>query len=200
MATHATAERLLQAAEALIAERGPDRVSVRDITTAARANVAAVSYHFGSKRNLVRAMITRNAERFGSHRAALFASAGSASLESLVRAMVQATAELAADPDGAGRRWLRCKLQLRADHEAAELLREAYWPFTRELLKALAAVTPHLSTEARVVRYALARDAIDAAFAADHYPPAEGSELGIVHDALVDHLVAFLVPAFEGPG
>lgn len=200
MATHATAERLLLAAEELIAERGPDRVSVRDITAAAGVNVAAVNYHFGSKQNLVRAMIARNAERFGSRRAALVAVAPSESLEGLVRAMVQATAELAADPDGEGRRWLRCKLQLRADAEAAELLQASFWPFTRDLLRELARVTPHLSTEARIVRYALARDAIDAAFAADHYPPAEGGQLGLGHQALVEHLVAFLVPAFEAPG
>ena len=42
-----TRERLLKAAEALFAERGFKRVTVREICLAARANVAAVNYHFG---------------------------------------------------------------------------------------------------------------------------------------------------------
>lgn len=46
-------QRLLDAAERLIAERGFEAVSVRDITGAAEANVAAVNYHFGSREGLL---------------------------------------------------------------------------------------------------------------------------------------------------
>jgi AcrR family transcriptional regulator len=48
----ATKERLLDEAEALFAQRGFDGVSVREITAAARCNLAAVNYHFGNKKNL----------------------------------------------------------------------------------------------------------------------------------------------------
>ena len=47
-----THERILTAAQKLFAERGLDATSVRDITTEARCNVAAVNYHFGGKENL----------------------------------------------------------------------------------------------------------------------------------------------------
>ena len=43
-----TKQRLLEATLALLAERGEDGVTLRDITTAAETNVASVSYHFGS--------------------------------------------------------------------------------------------------------------------------------------------------------
>jgi AcrR family transcriptional regulator len=43
-----TRERLLRAARRLVAERGRADVTLRAITDAADANVAAVSYHFGS--------------------------------------------------------------------------------------------------------------------------------------------------------
>lgn len=56
-----TRERILEAAESLFAERGFDSVSLRDITGAAGANVAAVNYHFGSKDNLIDAVIERHA-------------------------------------------------------------------------------------------------------------------------------------------
>ena len=47
-----TRERLLEAAGRLFAERGYESTSVRDITTEADCNVAAVNYHFGGKENL----------------------------------------------------------------------------------------------------------------------------------------------------
>jgi AcrR family transcriptional regulator len=43
-----TRQRLLDATRLLLAERGEDAVTLRDITEAANANVAAASYHFGS--------------------------------------------------------------------------------------------------------------------------------------------------------
>jgi AcrR family transcriptional regulator len=49
-----TRDRLLKAAERLFADRGFKKVTVRDICRAARANVAAVNYHFGDKLGLYR--------------------------------------------------------------------------------------------------------------------------------------------------
>lgn len=46
-------QRLLDCAERLVAERGFEAVSVRDITGAAEANVAAINYHFGSREGLL---------------------------------------------------------------------------------------------------------------------------------------------------
>jgi len=44
---------LLDATERLVVEKGFDLVSVRDITGAIKANVAAVNYHFGSREALM---------------------------------------------------------------------------------------------------------------------------------------------------
>ena len=52
-----TRDRLLNAAERLFADRGFKRVTVRDICRAARANVAAVNYHFGDKLGLYREVL-----------------------------------------------------------------------------------------------------------------------------------------------
>lgn len=45
-------ERILRAAERLFSEQGFKRVTVREICKAARANVAAINYHFGDKLGL----------------------------------------------------------------------------------------------------------------------------------------------------
>lgn len=45
-------QRILKSAEDFFARKGFDATSIRDITSAAECNVAAVNYHFGSKEKL----------------------------------------------------------------------------------------------------------------------------------------------------
>src|SRR3989440_7847314 len=52
-----TRARLMEAALDLIAERGEEGVTLRELTDAADANVAAVSYHFGALKTLCDAAI-----------------------------------------------------------------------------------------------------------------------------------------------
>ena len=59
-----TQARLLDAALDLISERGEDGVTLREITDAADANVAAVSYHFGSLKSLCDAAVEHALERY----------------------------------------------------------------------------------------------------------------------------------------
>jgi AcrR family transcriptional regulator len=54
-----TRDRLLAAAERLFADRGFDEVTVREICAEARANLAAVNYHFGDKLGLYRQVLHR---------------------------------------------------------------------------------------------------------------------------------------------
>ena len=56
-----TRERLLQSATRLFADNGYRGASVRDICNLAGANPGAVSYHFGGKRQLYRAVLRRAA-------------------------------------------------------------------------------------------------------------------------------------------
>jgi len=57
-----TTDRILDAAERLLAERGLAGVSLRAVTSAAGVNLAAVNYHFGSKEALVGALLRRRIE------------------------------------------------------------------------------------------------------------------------------------------
>jgi AcrR family transcriptional regulator len=59
-----TRARLLDAALDLISECGEDGVTLREVTDAAEANVAAVSYHFGSLKSLCAAAIEQALERY----------------------------------------------------------------------------------------------------------------------------------------
>lgn len=54
-----TKSALLDAAEELFLEKGFEKVSIREITEAANANVAAINYHFSGKVNLYREVLRR---------------------------------------------------------------------------------------------------------------------------------------------
>ncbi|MBQ0757270.1 MAG: TetR family transcriptional regulator [Amphritea sp.] len=56
MRQSATAKKIMLAAEALFAEQGFAETTMREITSAAKVNLAAVNYHFGSKKGLISAV------------------------------------------------------------------------------------------------------------------------------------------------
>src|SRR6266700_7653844 len=73
----ATREALLDAAERLFAEHGVHAVGIRQISQAAdQGNNTAVSYHFGSKTGLLRAIIRRHADAIEQRRSAMIAGLG----------------------------------------------------------------------------------------------------------------------------
>lgn len=59
MAQKDTVKSILNAAEELFSERGFAETSLRNITTRAGVNLAAVNYHFGSKKSLIQAVFAR---------------------------------------------------------------------------------------------------------------------------------------------
>ncbi len=60
--SRSTRDRILDAAERLLGKNGPDATSLREITSAAGVNLAAVNYHFQSKDALIRAVIDRRVD------------------------------------------------------------------------------------------------------------------------------------------
>ncbi|MCK7597321.1 TetR family transcriptional regulator [Microbulbifer sp. CAU 1566] len=62
-----TVKRILDAAEVLFAERGFTETSLRTITSTAGVNLAAVNYHFGSKKELIQAVFERFLTPFTEH-------------------------------------------------------------------------------------------------------------------------------------
>ncbi len=64
MAQSDTVVRILDTAEALFAEKGFAETSLRTITSRAKVNLAAVNYHFGSKKALIQAVFARYLDPF----------------------------------------------------------------------------------------------------------------------------------------
>jgi AcrR family transcriptional regulator len=84
-----TKTRILDAAEKLFGEKGFDATSLRDITTEADVNLAAVNYHFQSKESLIEATIMRCAGPVNQKRIAMLDAAGpKPTIEQIVEAFV----------------------------------------------------------------------------------------------------------------
>jgi AcrR family transcriptional regulator len=85
-----TRTRLMDAALDLLAERGEDAVTLRAVTDAAQANVAAVSYHFGSLKSLCDAAVEHAVERYlDAQEEAVAALAPESTLEELAAAFAR---------------------------------------------------------------------------------------------------------------
>lgn len=54
-----TKDKILDAAEGFFADKGFNGTSLREITSQAEVNLAAVNYHFGSKKELIKAVMSR---------------------------------------------------------------------------------------------------------------------------------------------
>jgi AcrR family transcriptional regulator len=108
---------ILSAAKELVCRRGPHATTVRDITEASGANVAAVNYYFQSKDDLLALAMAEivgeiNREREAQLAAARATSTGPLSAETLLRALIEPILRGARAKDG-GSLYLRVLQHIR---------------------------------------------------------------------------------------
>lgn len=205
-----TKERILDAAEALFMERGFAATSLRLITTRAKANLAAVHYHFGSKEGLIRAVFDRRLSALNAMRVEnldrLEQGAGGKplSVEQIVRALVDASLSLIRDPRQGGVVFMR--LLGRAFAEPSEHLREFlpghYKDVVRRFKTALMRALPHLPEHEVGWRMHFAFGALAYAMAGiDALRLIAACRLKDAGDSetVIHHLVPFLVAGFRAP-
>ncbi|MGH6781062.1 MAG: TetR family transcriptional regulator, partial [Sphingomonadaceae bacterium] len=85
-------QRLFLAAEDLVAERGFEAVTSRDITALAEANLAAINYHYGSKNALLLDIFRARAAELNRERTALLRAAMDAErpdAHAILRALIE---------------------------------------------------------------------------------------------------------------
>jgi AcrR family transcriptional regulator len=96
-----TKQKILDAAERLIAEQGYAATSLRQIIAEAGVNVASVHYHFGSKEDLLNELVARKADPVNEKRLELLeravaeASPGTPSVEKVLEAFMMPMARAA---------------------------------------------------------------------------------------------------------
>ena len=152
MSSHfSTKDRILGAAEELFAQHGFAGTSLRQVTSRADVNIAAVNYHFGSKENLVNEVFRRRMDEMTELRLRRLREAREQSpgeLEPVLAAFVEPALAMAQDRHGGGA-FVRVIARAYAEKNDGlrRFLSEHYGHVLREFAKAIAACVPELSKE-----------------------------------------------------
>ncbi len=196
----ATRKRILKQAERLFAKKGIDAVSIRDITDAAGVNSAAIHYHFGSKSGLIEALLERWAGELVERRGKILdriEAQPKVELRDVVDVLVWPMIELGGARRGGGG-YVGFLAAVMNHPEYIPLMNQLYEPDISRTLALLEQVTPHLSSDVRMLRWAIAKDTVNRAVSVatspvhlwlKHYAPHAGDSLG-------ERLVDFLTGAF----
>ncbi len=145
--SRSTKERILGAAEVLFARHGFDGASLRQLTTAAGVNLAAVNYHFGSKEKLVEQVFRRRLDALNRHRLlelAKVAGQPQTTLDEVLAAYIRPALELSHDAGGA--LFMRVLARAFAEHDDTlrQFLSENYGHVMRQFTAEFARLLPQL--------------------------------------------------------
>jgi len=205
VATPDTRSQILDAAEHLFAEHGYRGTSVRAITTLAGANLAAVGYHFGSKAELMAAVVRRVVEPIVAAQCAgldaLLARTPDPPVGDLVEAFAGPLFDGMPAGDEGGARRSRLIVTILSDPAeearswtgtAEDSVRERYFTAFARALPGLSA--EELSFRMRGIFAVTAVDRLQV-----HQRPTPGCEVPVTGEAARRWAIAFLTAAMSAP-
>jgi AcrR family transcriptional regulator len=210
MSAEATRHRILDAAERLFSEHGYGEVSLRRIIGAARVNVAAVHYHFGSKTELFQAILTRRIVPLNSERLALLdrveAGAGGkpAPVERILECLMAPTLRLSRDPQRGGPAFMRLlgRTLMDPDEQLQGLLLRQFQEVAQRFQAALARSLPGLPVEDLACRMHFCIGAMAHTLLHSQHLPPLGARGYLTQNSgrLLERLVAFAAAGLQAPG
>ncbi len=154
----ATRARLIAAAEQLFAERGIDSVSMNEVQRAAgQKNKSALQYHFGTKEQLIEAILEKHVPGIELRRHEILdalEAEGRIEVRELMKALVVPLFEKLDDPDG-GRAYVSIYAQLVGSPAGSDRWRNAMTTNrgAGRLMRLLDRVVPPLPEPVRMARY-----------------------------------------------
>lgn len=194
---NATRARLVKTAEKLFAEQGVDAVSVRAVNAAAGLGAASVHYHFGSKDELLRAVVLDLGATVGSaiqsNVDALAADSAPPTSDALVRAVTGPYLDLLHRQRTRGMRWIKIVAQITQAGPADETIE----PKLRDsLLEQVRRVFPAADPDRLEARWAVSiMGFVQGLSRADEWDRAKLSAQAL--DAFYEDLVTFVVGGTE---
>lgn len=145
-----TKDRILGAAEELFAQFGFAGTSLRQVTSRADVNIAAVNYHFGSKENLVNEVFRRRMDEMSQQRLAALKTAvreHPGELEPILAAFVEPALAMAQDRHNGAFARMIARAYAEKNDALRRFLSEHYGHVLREFSKAISTCLPGLSKE-----------------------------------------------------
>jgi AcrR family transcriptional regulator len=193
-----TKTRILDVAEKLFGENGFDGTSLRDITTAAEVNLAAVNYHFQSKDSLIDAVIARRVEPVNVRRMAMIEAAGAhPTLEQILSAFIVPVVEQDVKPIIP----LLGRVMSMPDPFAVRVFKAHFAGVAKRFLDELGKAAPHLSPSTCMWRLHFTGGAMAQVLSRSHLLPEMTGVAADVKDrkALAARLVEYAAAGFRAP-
>ena len=197
-----TRRRLLDAAEALVADEGYGSPSHRSIARRAGVHVALVNYHFGSKEMLLESVVARRADRLlNEWRNALNEATGSGrpTVTGVLCAYWAPFATQEATAEGEWRNYLCAIAWLSQAHDGESWWSLQFAPIERAFREALARALPGVPADAIERGFRYARELLDAVLL--HRCNKTGGQCAAppagLREGDVDGLIAFLAAGLE---
>lgn len=194
-----TRSKLLDAAERLFAAHGFGAVSLRQIIANAEVNVAAVHYHFGSKDELLDAVVMRKVAAVNEHRMARLVrmeaeANGKLKIEKVLEAFLAPMADVArVNPAFA-----QMMGRLQAEGVLSAVFIRNSQPVLGRFLGMLRICVPHISDAEFTWRVHFAQGAIATAMCGERSSVA-GSVENESYASRIDRLIAFLGAGMAAP-
>jgi AcrR family transcriptional regulator len=198
-----TKDRILDAAEKLIAEQGYASTSLRQIIAEAGVNLASVHYHFGSKEELLDGLISRKIGPVNQRRLAMLtdyedrAAPEAAQLEELLTAFLAPAFVMGLK----GKAFLKVMGRLHSEGLMPVLVEKHFHEVIRRFFAAFEKALPHLSQDELRWRVHMMVGAM--AHTMWHQPTSPQrpgtADAPECPELLVKRLVAFFGPAFRAP-
>ncbi|WP_366658292.1 TetR family transcriptional regulator [Fodinicurvata sp. EGI_FJ10296] len=142
---------ILDAAEAIFADRGFDGASTRPIADRAGVNLALIHYYFGNKEKLFNAVFERRSDAINARRrsmiADLHAGGSGPTLEAVLDALLRPTIELGRDTARGGQFYARLVVHVASgtDDRSQRLTAAQYNDIARVFIAEIQAAVPGLS-------------------------------------------------------
>lgn len=140
---------IIEAAATLFSRNGYSAVSMREIAKAANANVGSLTYHFGSKANLLREIYESRATPMNARRLELLGEARrihdhNERLRAILRAYVVPAFSSSNGADGGGAEFTRMRAILSAEgnEDARSIISHAFDKTSRNFIEAISECVP----------------------------------------------------------
>jgi AcrR family transcriptional regulator len=205
---HETRTRILDAAEELFMLHGFEGTSMRQLTTRAGVNLAAVNYHFGSKDALIESVFRRRLDPMNAARIAaldgLEAAGRPLAPEAIIRAFIGESLRMIEDTRSGGRNFIRLlgRTYTEPSKPIRVLIGQLYAPAMERYKAAFERALPQMPREELVWRMHFMFGTLAYTLAAtDTVQLIAGCKPEDRHDArlLEDRLAAFLAAGLTAP-
>lgn len=199
-----TKERILGAAEALFATHGFAGASLRQVTAAAKVNLAAVNYHFGSKDKLIEEVFRRRLDELNSRRVAELAKLAQredTDLEAVLDAYIRPALDLSRN-GGGGAAFVRVLARAYAEHNETlrRFLSDNYGHVLRQFAVEFARLLPDLGKDELYWRLDIVTGALTYAMADFGIIQRKSDVAERTHrEQAAEHLIQFAAAGLRNP-